>query len=71
MSAAVVAIGISPSVIQDTDMTDFKWRGQCKACRRIKFFIRKATVSLPIGQVARSQDLMCGSCIRTVRANIK
>ncbi len=44
-------------------MTDFKLYGKCHGCKRERFFIRKAKVTLPNGLKATSHDLMCGSCI--------
>lgn len=46
---------------------NFKFFGKCKGCKRTRFIVRRHKVVLPIGGVAKSQDLMCKSCATNVQ----
>jgi len=43
-------------------MKHFSIRGICRGCRKMKWFVRKRNITLPIGQVAESKDLFCTTC---------
>lgn len=46
---------------------DFQLRGKCQGCRKTKWFIKTRKINLPIGKVATSKDLLCGSCYKEIK----
>lgn len=44
---------------------------RCEGCRKRRIIIRKQTVKLPTGAVAKSQKFLCTPCILAVRKAIE
>lgn len=44
-------------------MTDFKIKGKCFGCRKIKWFISKRKLATPVGEVT-SRERFCPSCYK-------